>query len=128
MKWSMYTARKATIPSSAELPRWSALSYWDEGRLNRISKDLLALAVGGLYGDAGEQISSVTWGPYFPSGNGIDSIRQVRVGGVQNLVINPNTGGVPEPATWAMLLIGFGAIGATLRTRKSGSGMRLRTA
>ncbi len=25
---------------------------WDEGRLNRISKDLLALAVGGLYGDA----------------------------------------------------------------------------
>ena len=81
----------------------------------------------GLYGDAGEQITSITWGPYFPSGNGVDSIRQVRVGGVQSdLVINP-LGGVPEPATWAMLLIGFGAIGATLRTRKS-SGMRLRTA
>ena len=81
----------------------------------------------GLYGDAGEQITSITWGPYFPSGNGVDSIRQVRVGGVQSdLVINP-LGGVPEPATWAMLLIGFGAIGATLRTRES-SGMRLRTA
>ena len=24
-------------------------------------------------------------------------------------------GGVPEPATWAMMLVGFGAIGATLR-------------
>jgi len=25
------------------------------------------------------------------------------------------TGGVPEPATWALMLMGFGAIGATLR-------------
>jgi hypothetical protein len=30
----------------------------------------------------------------------------------------PGPGGVPEPATWAMLLIGFGAIGAATRQRR----------
>jgi hypothetical protein len=29
------------------------------------------------------------------------------------------TGGVPEPSTWAMMLLGFGAIGFTIRRRKS---------
>ncbi len=28
------------------------------------------------------------------------------------------TGGVPEPSTWALLLLGFGAIGASLRTSR----------
>ena len=31
---------------------------------------------------------------------------------------NQTTGGVPEPATWAMMIVGFGAIGTTLRRRK----------
>jgi hypothetical protein len=30
------------------------------------------------------------------------------------------TGAVPEPATWAMLLVGFGAIGAASRSRRKG--------
>jgi hypothetical protein len=29
------------------------------------------------------------------------------------------TGGVPEPATWAMMILGMGGIGATLRRRRS---------
>lgn len=29
------------------------------------------------------------------------------------------TGAVPEPTTWAMMLLGFGALGATLRRRRS---------
>lgn len=32
-------------------------------------------------------------------------------------VVNPPSG-VPEPATWAMLILGFGAVGATLRRRQ----------
>lgn len=32
--------------------------------------------------------------------------------------VNPQTGGVPEPATWAMMIMGFGGIGATLRRRR----------
>lgn len=30
----------------------------------------------------------------------------------------PDPGAVPEPATWAMLILGFGAVGATLRRRQ----------
>ena len=34
------------------------------------------------------------------------------------LGLNTPVGGVPEPATWAMMLIGFGGIGAAMRTRR----------
>jgi hypothetical protein len=82
----------------------------------------------GIYGDAGEQLQSITFGNFLSSGNGIESINQVRVGGVQSdLVINP-LGPVPEPATWTLLLVGFGAVGASLRTRKMKTGRRLRVA
>ena len=30
-----------------------------------------------------------------------------------------NSGAVPEPATWAMMILGFGFVGAALRTRRS---------
>lgn len=30
-------------------------------------------------------------------------------------------GGVPEPATWTMMLMGFGLVGASLRARRSGT-------
>ena len=77
----------------------------------------------GIYGSAGEQIQSITFGGYLPAGSGIADIRQVRLAGIQ-----PLTGAVPEPATWAMLLVGFGAIGASLRRRKSSPRLRLRAA
>jgi hypothetical protein len=35
---------------------------------------------------------------------------------VNNVIV---TGGVPEPATWAMMLVGFGGLGATLRRRRA---------
>lgn len=43
----------------------------------------------------------------FPGGDdlGLDSVSVIGTG-------------VPEPATWAMMLIGFGALGATMRTRR----------
>ena len=48
-----------------------------------------------------------------------DSIRQVSID-----LANTRGGGVPEPATWAMMILGFGAIGGTMRIR----GRRVRIA
>ncbi|MGZ3371658.1 MAG: PEPxxWA-CTERM sorting domain-containing protein, partial [Caulobacteraceae bacterium] len=37
----------------------------------------------------------------------------------QNFAIGWPVQGVPEPATWAMMLVGFGGLGAMLRQRKA---------
>ena len=76
----------------------------------------------GIYGDAGEKFTSVGF-TADPGTDGIQDMRQVRLAGVA-----PITTGVPEPSTWAMLLVGFGAIGASMRRRKSTAGYRLRVA
>jgi len=39
------------------------------------------------------------------------------VGAINHDPVTPPDGGVPEPASWAMMLIGFGATGAVLRRR-----------
>ncbi|MDR6788218.1 hypothetical protein J2Y58_001576 [Sphingomonas sp. BE138] len=36
-----------------------------------------------------------------------------------NAPVTPPTGAVPEPATWAMMILGFGVVGAALRRRKT---------
>ncbi len=41
------------------------------------------------------------------------------VSGNSTLTISRAVGAVPEPATWAMMLIGFGAIGMATRRRRS---------
>lgn len=38
---------------------------------------------------------------------------------IDNLVVNAAAAAVPEPATWALLILGFGIVGVTLRTRES---------
>jgi hypothetical protein len=41
----------------------------------------------------------------------------------QNITVDVNgVGGVPEPATWAMLLLGMGGVGAAMRSRRRMSG------
>lgn len=56
-----------------------------------------------IVADPGELLTSGS----FTSAGGFDSFRQLRLGGV--------TPAVPEPGTWAMMLIGFGAIGFSMR-------------
>lgn len=61
-----------------------------------------------IYGSAGELFSRIS----FDATTGVyASIRQVDFGGV-------TAGVVPEPATWAMMILGFGAVGFTLRASR----------
>ena len=60
--------------------------------------------------DAAQSIRSLSF-----SGGAFTDIRQIRVG--QNVV--SATAAVPEPATWAMMLLGLGAVGVSLRRRRT---------
>lgn len=48
----------------------------------------------------------------------VRDVRQVRIGGVGEIGEDPGGGEVPEPASWAMMMAGFGLVGATMRRRK----------
>ena len=65
---------------------------------------------------AGDLFSLVNNMPVFNLGTfNLTSI----VSGNSTLRISAASGAVPEPATWAMMMLGFGAMGATLRRRKT---------
>jgi hypothetical protein len=65
-----------------------------------------------------------TNGDYFTSisfdtnGAGSNDLRQLRIGGI----VTASTPAIPEPATWGMMLLGFGAIGAAMRRKKATAG------
>jgi hypothetical protein len=63
----------------------------------------------GISGTAGERFTGVQFVGN-PSTRGVQDLRQLRLGGVA---------AVPEPATWAMMLVGFGGIGYSMRRRPS---------
>lgn len=75
----------------------------------------------------GSQVNTAANGPngrsvFFISTPGIAffSLTGSDTFGVAQISINPaSLGGVPEPTSWAMLIAGFGLVGATLRRRRS---------
>jgi hypothetical protein len=66
----------------------------------------------GISGDAGELFTSITF-VSDPATSGIEDFRQLRLGGAA-----PAVAAVPETATWGMMILGFGMIGAASRSRK----------
>ncbi|PZU49303.1 MAG: hypothetical protein DI568_05440 [Sphingomonas sp.] len=48
-----------------------------------------------------------------------DGYSYVSAGGLTFQPLNPATGGVPEPTSWAMMIVGFGLIGAVARAHKA---------
>lgn len=62
----------------------------------------------GISGNAGETFSKISFN--FTNG-GVADMRQLRLGGIA-------APAVPEPATWAMMVGGFGVVGLALRRRK----------
>lgn len=71
-----------------------------------------------IYGTEGEMFESIA----FSFDSAVDQIEQVKINTADV------TSAVPEPSTWALLLLGFGAAGAAMRRRKSGARIQLRYA
>jgi hypothetical protein len=65
----------------------------------------------GFNATGGEAFTSIS---FDTNGLGVVDLRQVRIGGVGGQVVTA----VPEPATWALMLLGFGAMGYSMRRRK----------
>ena len=53
------------------------------------------------------------------SGQSLDSFGAVTTGSFEAPISGGGGQGVPEPATWALMLLGFGAVGLTLRRRRT---------
>ena len=67
-----------------------------------------------IYGDAGELFSKIS---FDATASTYASIRQIDFGGVQ---------AIPEPATWAMMILGFGIVGFLVRaSRRRGANTAL---
>ena len=83
---------------------------------------VFAFHVGGANGNGG--VGSQSTGFFLiDAGSGLDSIT-LNVGGLSNARLF--TTSVPEPATWAMLLAGFGVLGYALRRKSTTLGARIR--
>jgi hypothetical protein len=84
---------------------------------NQFNNAIIGAHFGNVAGPAGNV--SVFWllGNIGPAG--ISSISLDDTQGFSNAVLYTpgGTGMVPEPATWAMMLIGFGFLGAAMRRR-----------
>lgn len=78
--------------------------------------------IGAHFGNIGlpnDQYGNVTVFYKFDFGAaGASSIDFVQSRGLSNLYVYNNGQAVPEPATWALLTVAFGAIGASMRKRR----------
>ena len=54
-----------------------------------------------------------------PTGFGLTSMTFNQIHGTDGAILAGVTLGVPEPSTWAMMLLGFGGLGALLRRRRA---------
>lgn len=94
------------------------LQVWVTGKLNGVLWDSTVL----LVNTSGPTLETLNWGNInevdFSSFGGVLA-SNVTGSGTQFVLDNLTySGGVPEPATWAMLILGMGVTGAVLRRRR----------
>ncbi len=88
------------------------------------TQSFMGAALTGLGQEDGSQIAPNTNGRVTIGADGSEQIKAIRLSStgnsfeVDNLATTPISP-IPEPATWAMMITGFGLVGASLRRRKS---------
>ncbi|MBU3078057.1 PEPxxWA-CTERM sorting domain-containing protein [Sphingomonas sp. XMGL2] len=75
-----------------------------------------------ISGNEGPTVAATTMLPTLEAGH-IYQLWYIAANGAPSILrFDDGTPAVPEPATWAMLVLGFGVIGVTARRRRAGSG------
>lgn len=72
---------------------------------------------GWSYAEGNKQVGTGSFAQYEYSVN--KGATWTSFGGDNPFFLEVNTGGVPEPATWAMMILGFGLIGTLARRRRA---------
>ncbi len=87
--------------------------------VNVISANLTT-GVGSEFATYQSYFNAYKTGAYVPLGDANDRVFTITsLNGNQNFAIGWPIPGVPEPSTWAMMLLGFGGLGAMLRRRRA---------
>ncbi len=94
---------------------------WTQGGFTAPYNSLVG-SIGGVLQVLGTNFNGPAWGNgaltlYFWDSNFSDNTQFITA----DIGLNATGGGVPEPATWAMMIAGFGMVGATLRRRRFAS-------
>ncbi len=62
--------------------------------------------------------STLSPGVTFTSDSVDINLQGLAVGATDSIIVDVSFGAVPEPATWGLMLVGFAAMGAALRSRR----------
>lgn len=126
--------------TTSDVSQVSSLNGYTYQTITGITGTFNGSQITGLANVTGSNNLFYLTGPFFVDGNGLgfstaagSSVNlfvtngtqyRVNAGGLSTGFVtaraSPAMAAVPEPATWALMLVGFGAIGLSMRRRKTG--------
>jgi len=102
----------AGLDGSGAGTSWSG-NWFSHDTVNGVGTCYVAGESGCAFGGTGNVFVGGQTAPYFQSGGAL----QLRANELL-LAANGSSGAVPEPASWALMLVGFGAVGGAMRARR----------
>ena len=122
-----FTAGGVTFTENSAFTPWGAIPLgFQSFGAGSLAGDLLFSSTGGVNATVGDDGFGIFWGPNtnFGSTNtfyiGYDDQITGQDDNHDDLVLRVTVlPAVPEPATWAMMLLGFGAVGFAMRRRRA---------
>lgn len=130
--WTSNLLNNSSDALTAQQTALAAIGYtFDTGTFNSLTSsssltnDMLSFGqtlygityIGVHFGDAGTGLGDRTVFYEFNFGTAGNTGITLNTAGFSNAVLYATNGAVPEPATWAMMLLGFTGIGLSLRRR-----------